>query len=127
VHSTQFEIREPGIDLFEPVLRLASVAIDEASARAGRRLFKVAGVCGRTPQAQREAVLARDAGYDACLLSLAALADAGDHDLLAHCRTVAEILPLVTIDVVRAVCEAGRAGDIALYTGNRDCWQAPAA
>ncbi|MGH7803244.1 MAG: dihydrodipicolinate synthase family protein, partial [Candidatus Binatia bacterium] len=106
-----------------------------------------------------EAALARELGYDAALLSLAALPDASDAALLAHAHEIAGVLPIVgfylqpavggrvlsyefwrsfaeipnvlaikiapfdryrTIDVVRAVAEAGRAGEIALYTGNDD-------
>ena len=87
VHSTQFEIRAAG--LFEPVLRLAAEAV------AGRPIVKIAGAIGPTPQAAAEAETARNAGYDAVLLSLAALTDATDAALVAHCRRVAEVLPLV--------------------------------
>ena len=158
VHTTQFAIRDPGVGLFRPVLELAAEEIRAANARRDEPVLAIAGACGRTEQAVGEATLARELGYDAVLLSLAALADAGDDELIAHCRTVAEIIPLVgfylqpavggrvlgsafwrrfaeiahvvaikmapfnryyTIDVVRAVIEAGR-GDIALYTGNDD-------
>ena len=44
-------------------------------------LVRIAGVCGRTAQAVAEAELARDLGYHAGLLSLAALTDA-DEDAL---------------------------------------------
>jgi dihydrodipicolinate synthase/N-acetylneuraminate lyase len=87
VHTTQFAIRDPKIALFEPVLRLAAAA-------AGKELIKVAGICGRTPQALREACFAREAGYDLGLLSLAALPEATDTELLEHCRTVGREIPL---------------------------------
>ena len=97
-------------------------------------------------------------GYDVGLLSLGALGDATTEQLLAHCRAVADAIPLFgfylqpavggrvldyafwrelaeipslwavkiapfdrykTIDVVRAIGEAGR-DDVALYTGNDD-------
>jgi dihydrodipicolinate synthase/N-acetylneuraminate lyase len=85
VHTTQFAIRERG--LFRPVLELAA-------REAGRRVYKVAGICGPTKQAAAEAELARELTYDAGLLSLAALKNADDDALIAHCRTVAETLPL---------------------------------
>ena len=94
VHTTQFAIRDPRIGLFEPVLRLA---IDTARAYerdSGRRVLKVAGVCGRTDQAVPEARFARESGYDLGLLSLAALPDAADDELLAHCRAVGEEIGL---------------------------------
>jgi len=122
-------------------------------------VLKVAGVCGRTEQALREAAFAESAGYQACLLSLAALRDADVPALLRHCREVAAVMPLIgfylqpavggrvlpysfwrefaeipnvlaikmapfnryqTLDVLRGVADAGRAADIALYTGNDD-------
>jgi hypothetical protein len=96
VHSTQFEIRKPEIALYEPVLKLASIEIDAWTARQEReqKLLKIAGVCGRTPQALNEAALAGDLGYHACLLSLSALKDATVPELIAHCRTVAERMPI---------------------------------
>jgi dihydrodipicolinate synthase/N-acetylneuraminate lyase len=90
VHTTQFAIREPRIGLYEPVLRLARETMRECD----RPLVKVAGVCGVTEQAVREAELARELGYDAGLLSLAALREATNAQLLEHCRRVAEVLPL---------------------------------
>ena len=60
VHSTQFEIRDPEIGLFEPVLKLAAETLDEAA--AGKPYVKVAGVCGKTPQAVAEATFARESG-----------------------------------------------------------------
>ena len=73
VHTTQFAIRDPKVGLFEPVLRLAmeELAGNDASIR-------IAGVCGATPQAVKEAGLARDLGYHAGLLSLAAMKNASD-------------------------------------------------
>ena len=94
VHTTQFAIRDPQIGLFEPVLRLAADTAAEFERNSGRRLVRVAGVCGKTTQAVREAALARDLGYDLGLLSLAALPSASDDELLEHCRTVAQAIPL---------------------------------
>jgi dihydrodipicolinate synthase/N-acetylneuraminate lyase len=159
VHTTQFEIRDPRVGLFEPVLRLAAETMDAEATRRGNPVFKVAGVCGPTAQAVREAEFACGTGYHACLLSLAALRSATVPELVAHCRAVAAVMPVVgfylqpaaggrllpyafwrqfaeldnvlaikmapfnryqTLDVVRAVCEAGRERDIVLYTGNDD-------
>jgi dihydrodipicolinate synthase/N-acetylneuraminate lyase len=96
VHSTQFEIREPTVALYEPVLKQVSQEIDAWSVRnkRGRSFLKIAGVCGRTPEAEREASLAGDLGYHACLLSLSALRDAGEPELIAHCRAVAARMPV---------------------------------
>jgi len=160
VHTTQFAIRDPKIALLGPVLTLAAEELSRAdrTRAAAAPLVRIAGVCGDTPQAVAEAALARDRGYHAGLLSLAALRGAPEDRLLDHCRAVAAVLPVVgfylqsavggpplaysfwrrfaeidnvvaikiapfnryqTLDVIRAVAEAGR-DDIALYTGNDD-------
>ncbi len=159
VHTTQFAIREPRFGLFQPVLRLAAQAAAEFERTAGKRLVKIAGICGATLQAVAEAQIARQCGFDAGLLSLAGLPLATDAELLDHSRAVAREIPLFgfylqptvggrllsyefwrgfceieavaaikvapfnryqTLDVVRAVVDSGRAGEIALYTGNDD-------
>lgn len=91
VHTTQFAIRDPSVGLFEPVLALAM----EEMQRQNFRGIKIAGLCGPTPQAVKEASLARSLGYEAGLLSLSALRTADDAALVAHCRAVAEVLPVV--------------------------------
>jgi hypothetical protein len=90
VHSTQFAIRELG--LYEPVLRTAA---ETAAEWSQSRMVMIAGLVGRTEQAKREAETATDLGYHAGLLSLAAMKDAGEDELIAHCRAVAEVIPLV--------------------------------
>jgi hypothetical protein len=89
VHTTQFEIREHG--LLRPVLELAA---EEAQAHQNEP-FLVAGAIGKTDQAMAEAELARELGYHAVLLGLAALKDANEDELIAHCQAVAEVMPLV--------------------------------
>lgn len=91
VHTTQFAIRKHG--LYEPVLELAAHTASSWFSGAPRCVL-IAGVIGTTSQAVREAQLAHDLGYDAILLSLGALQDADDDQLLSHCRVVAEMLPL---------------------------------
>lgn len=91
VHTTQFAIREPAVGLFEPVLALAREEMDRAAAP----LVRVAGVCGATQQAVAEAAVARGLGYHAALLSLAAMSRATDDELIAHCRAVADVMPVI--------------------------------
>jgi dihydrodipicolinate synthase/N-acetylneuraminate lyase len=93
VHSTQFEIRQHG--LYRPVLQLAVETMRAHTAQGGRPVLAIAGVVGRTAQAVEEARQARELGYHAVLLSLAALRDADDRALIEHSRAVAEVLPLV--------------------------------
>jgi dihydrodipicolinate synthase/N-acetylneuraminate lyase len=92
VHTTQFAIREPKHNLLRPVLELA--ALTARSWRGGDRLALVAGVSGRTRQALGEAELARSLGYHAGLVSLGALRDATEAQLVRHCRRIAEVLPV---------------------------------
>jgi dihydrodipicolinate synthase/N-acetylneuraminate lyase len=94
VHTTQFAIHDPKVGLLEPVLRLALEAIGEYERRNERRLVKIAGISGRTPQAIREATTARSVGYDVGLLSLAALRESAVPELIEHCRRVSEVIPL---------------------------------
>ena len=151
VHTTQFAIHDPKVGLLRPVLEMGREEAKDA--------VTIAGICGGREQAVREAELARSLRYDAGLVSLAALRDASEEELIDHCRAVASIIPVVgfylqpavggrilpysfwrrfveirdvvaikiapfnryqTMDVIRAVAESGRAGEIALYTGNDD-------
>jgi hypothetical protein len=90
VHTTQFAIREAG--LHEAVLRLAKEAADERPGPPPP--FLVAGVVGRTAQAVTEAQVARGLGYHAVLLSLAAWQGASEDEMIAHCRAIAEEMPI---------------------------------
>ncbi|MCY2976143.1 MAG: dihydrodipicolinate synthase family protein [Planctomycetota bacterium] len=154
VHTTQFAIRDSKVGLFRTVLELAA----EEMNRASRPLVRIGGVCGQTSQAISEAETLLKLGYHAALLSLSAFPAASIDYLVGHCRTIADVIPVVgfylqpsvggrilsydfwrrfaeienvvaikiapfnryqTLDVVRAVVDAGR-DDIALYTGNDD-------
>ena len=95
VHTTQFAIRDPRHGLFEPVLKLAAEEMDRADQDRTEPLIRIGGICGATPQAVQEAELLADLRYSAGLLSLAALKHSDDNALLAHCRRVAEILPVI--------------------------------
>jgi hypothetical protein len=95
VHTTQFAIRDPKVGLFEPVLALAAEEMDRADRGRPDPLVRIAGVVGATAQAVGEAHLARRLGYHAGLLSLAALKDADDGALIAHCKAVADVIAVV--------------------------------
>ena len=158
VHTTQFAIREPRHNLFATVLRTAADEMDAVDQTRTKPMVRVGGICGRTDQAVSEARLLRELGYQAGLLGLGAMRDATEDELIAHCRAVADEIPVFgfylhaavggrelpysfwcrfaeienvvaikiaafnryqTIDVIRALAEAGR-DDVALYTGNDD-------
>lgn len=92
VHTTQFAIRNPGIDLLEPVLRLAAEEVERAE--PDRPFLLVAGICGETEQALREAELARNLGYHLGLLSPGGLGHLSEEALLERAKRVAEVIPL---------------------------------
>lgn len=94
VHTTQFEIRDPKIGLHKAVLELGAAAVGEHNPESCLPVLAIAGICGATQQAIREATLAAGLGYHAGLLSLAALAAADDDALIEHCQTVAQVIPL---------------------------------
>jgi dihydrodipicolinate synthase/N-acetylneuraminate lyase len=89
VHTTQFAIHDEAVGLLRPVLEIAQ----EEARTAG--IVTIAGVCGERKQAMREAELARSLGYDAALVSLAALQLATEEELLDHCRAVATVIPII--------------------------------
>lgn len=159
VHTTQFEIHDADVGFYQPVLELAADEARRFTTGPRQAPVKVAGLVGKTLQATREAARARDLGYDCGLLSLGAMRDVADAELIEHARAVAEVIPLFgfylqpsvggrilsfdfwrrfaeiesvvaikiapfnrynTIDVIRALAASGRAGEIALYTGNDD-------
>ncbi|MDZ4859463.1 MAG: dihydrodipicolinate synthase family protein [Candidatus Hydrogenedentes bacterium] len=95
VHTTQFAIRDPKHGLLRPVLQLASETADRYMRTARRPVIKVGGVCGKTRQAVREAGQLKELGYDIGLLSLSALAAENVPQLIAHCKEVATVIPLM--------------------------------
>ncbi|MBN1902832.1 dihydrodipicolinate synthase family protein [Candidatus Sumerlaeota bacterium] len=94
VHTTQFEIRNPGINLFQPLLEFARDVVNDCVSKNPRPFVKIAGVCGKSIQAKKEAETASSLGYDAALLSLAALKNASDAALIDHCKTISRIIPI---------------------------------
>src|SRR5258705_3093069 len=75
--------------MYEPVLALA------AEETHGRDMIKIAGVCAPRRQALGESECAARLGFDAVLLSLAALPDAGVEELIEHVLAVGEALQII--------------------------------
>jgi hypothetical protein len=92
VHTTQFEIRNKGIDLFEPVLRMAAEEV--ANVNLPRPMIKVAGIVGPVDQAVKEAEIASGLGYDLGLLSVGGLNHYSEKELIARAEKVMEIIPV---------------------------------
>ena len=89
VHTTQFQIRDPKVGLYEPVLELAAAEMND------QPVVRIAGICGLTAQAVKEAGIAARLGYHAGLLSLGALSTATVPELTAHARAVGEVIPVI--------------------------------
>jgi dihydrodipicolinate synthase/N-acetylneuraminate lyase len=92
VHTTQFEIRKPGINLLETVLKTAATEIEAASLI--RPFIKVAGICGATEQAVKEAKLAVQYKYDIGLISMGVLHHSTEKELIEHTTAIAAIIPV---------------------------------
>jgi dihydrodipicolinate synthase/N-acetylneuraminate lyase len=110
VHTTQFEIRLPEINLYEPVLSIAREEFDAFAEKTQKPVIRIAGIIGQTEQAAREARLALSLGYHAGLLSLAAFPEASNRSILEHCRVIADIIPIVGFYLQPAV--GGRILDV---------------
>lgn len=98
VHATQFAIRDVG--LYQPVLELAMRTAQES---ARQPVIMIAGLAGGTAQARAEAKLARELGYHAGMLSLAAMKTASVDELVEHCAAVAGEIPLIGFYLQTAV------------------------
>ena len=92
VHTTQFEIRKPEVNLLETVLRLAADEIEKA--QLNKPFIKVAGIVGTTPNAIKEAELATKYGYNLGLVSLGGLKDYSEAELIKHVEDVSKIIPV---------------------------------
>jgi hypothetical protein len=92
VHTTQFDIRKPAINLYEKVLSLAAEEI--AAVKSDRAFIKVAGIVGPTASALKEAELASGYGYHLGLVSLGGLSTYSEAELIRHVKAVSEIIPV---------------------------------
>lgn len=91
VHTTQFEIRQPAFNMLETVL---AITADELY-KQDSKIIKVAGICGPTAQAVKEAELAVKYGYELGLVSLGGLNSWSDEALITHIKTIAAIMPVM--------------------------------
>lgn len=92
VHTTQFEIRKPEFNYLGDVLRIAAEEMDAQP--GGRPLIRVAGICGATTQALKEAELALQHNYHLGLVSLAGLNTWTDTQLIKHVEAITALIPV---------------------------------
>lgn len=95
VHTTQFEIRDPKIDLLEKVLRVSMDEIEIYRKKTGREILAIAGACGLVDQAKKEAELAKTLGYDGVLLSPGGLGQLSEVELISRTRQVASVIDVI--------------------------------
>ncbi len=103
VHTTQFEIRDPEIGLFEPVLKIVVDEIEKFENETGKVIVRVCGVCGPKEQAVAEAKLAKKYGYDAVLLSPGGLNHLSEEELIERTKAVAAEMPVIGFYLQTAV------------------------
>ena len=92
VHTTQFKIRDPKINLYQKVLQLAIEEIENAD--LDRPFIKVGGVSGDTEQAVYEAQICAELGYDIVLVSTNGLGNWSEAALLDRAAKIAQIIPV---------------------------------
>lgn len=110
VHTTQFEIRQPEVNLYERILEIAKEEFDRFEESTQKHVIRIAGVIGKTAQATAEARLVRENGYHAVLLGLATFAKSSNEEIIEHCRVIANIMPIIGFYLQPAV--GGRKLDI---------------
>ncbi|MEP7374286.1 MAG: dihydrodipicolinate synthase family protein [Chitinophagaceae bacterium] len=92
VHTTQFEIRNQEFNLLEPVLKIAADEIEKI--KSDRLLIKVAGICGPTNSAIREAELAVKYNYHLGLVSMGGLSSYSEAELIKRVEVISKIIPV---------------------------------
>ena len=92
VHTTQFAIRDPKVNLYETVLALAAEEVGKSGKEES--VIKVAGVSGPTDQAVAEAEKAAGLGYDLALVSVNGLGDWTEEALLERAQEIGKVMPL---------------------------------
>ena len=92
VHTTQFAIRLPEYDLYNQVVETVLDEITQFENKTGKIIIKIAGICGKTGQAESEARFAAGAGADIGLLSPGGLGDLTEDEMLERTRIIAGIM-----------------------------------
>lgn len=94
VHTTQFAIRDPEVNLFAEVLKILQEEFDHFVKQTQKPVIRIAGILGKTEQAIREASVAVSLGYQFGLLSLSAFKGASNAEIIEHCQKVSEHIPI---------------------------------
>jgi dihydrodipicolinate synthase/N-acetylneuraminate lyase len=97
VHTTQFEIRLPEINLFQEVVKVVIDEVEQFEKKNNKTVIKIVGVCGKSGQASAEARFARETGADAVLLSPGGIdvKDLSEDEMIERTKIVAGIMPVM--------------------------------
>ena len=95
VHTTQFEIRLPEVNLFNRVVKTILDEIELFEKKNSKVIVKIVGVCGKVEQAVSETRFADEINADAVLLSPGGLADLTEDEMIERTKVVADIMPVV--------------------------------
>ncbi len=94
VHTTQFEIHNPKVGLYKPVLELAINTVNSWNDKKDP-IILIAGIVGPTKQATKEAKIAKSLGYHIGLVSLTALRGKPIPKLIEHIKAISQIIPVM--------------------------------
>lgn len=95
VHTTQFEIRLPEMNLFHTVVKTVIDEAEQFEKKTHKTIVKIVGVCGKVKQAVEEACFAAEINADAVLLSPGGLKDLNEEEMIERTKIIAEIMPVV--------------------------------
>ena len=94
VHTTQFAIRNPEVNLFHEVVRVVLDEVEQFEKKNDKIIIKIAGVCGKPEQAVSEARFACESGADAVLLSPGGLNDLSEDEMIERTKIITKIIPV---------------------------------
>ena len=94
VHTTQFAIRSPEVNLFITVVKTVIDEIEQFEKRTHKTIVKIIGVCGKVEQAVSEAKFAAEVNADAVLLSPSGLGDLSEGEMIERTKIIAGIMPV---------------------------------
>jgi dihydrodipicolinate synthase/N-acetylneuraminate lyase len=94
VHTTQFAIRLPEINLFKTVVKTVLDEIEQFEKANNKTILKIVGVCGKVEQAIAEAKFAAEINADAVLLSPSGLGDLTEDEMIERTKIIAGIMPV---------------------------------
>lgn len=95
VHTTQFAIRRPEVNLFGAVVQTVMDEIESFELKSKKTIVKIVGACGKTEQAVSEARFAESLGADAVLLSPGGIGDLDEGQVIGRTEIVAGVMPVV--------------------------------